>query len=765
MKASHGVLATGMLLATLQTPPPQAGDKLVVPGLRAPVEQVIDRWGVPHLYARDTDDLFLAQGFNAARDRLFQIDLWRRRGLGQLSEVLGPSYVEQDRATRLFLYRGDMRKEWDAYGPDARRAATKFTEGINAYIDALDPARLPQEFRTLGYRPSRWKPEDVVRIRSNGLAVNLYAEVARSIVVCEAGIEAAKALVKHQPEWTTKVPDGLDPCSVPPNVLNTYQLARTRVSFQNGRVRTVPPQTPAAEGSNAWAVAPHRTSTGRPILAADPHRSVAAPSLRYVTHLSAPGLDVIGAGEPALPGISMGHNGKAAFGLTVFSVDQEDLYVYRLDPDDRGRYRYGDGWEPFTTVKESVPVAGQAPREVELTFTRHGPVIKIDAARNLAFALRTTWTEPGNSPYFGSLRYMKARNFSQFADVMRTWGGPPENQVYADTSGTVGWVPGGMAPLRSGYDGLLPVPGDGRYEWRGFLDGSRLPRVRDPRQGFVASANEFNLPPTPRVGFEWEAPYRKQRIDEVLSADPRHSLDDAMRLQGDQVSIPARRVLAVLKNLTSDDPDTRRALELLRGYDGTVSAGSAGAALFEPWFTGHLTPGFLAKVLPPELAANVPRSDVMLLMEAVEAPELWFGPDGTKVRDELLLDTLKAAYAEVRAKLGADPGAWRWGGLHHVLFTHPLGANVGPFPRGGSPYTVDASQYSPPAYRSTTAATFKMVLDVGNWDASRFTNTPGQSGDPASPHYDDLLDGYAPLLYSRAAVERNAESRTTLVPA
>ncbi|RBQ20841.1 penicillin acylase family protein [Spongiactinospora rosea] len=771
MKYSRPLLAAGIslagLLASAVVPaaPASAADTRAVPGLRAPVQQITDRWGVPHLYARSTDDLFFAQGYTAAKDRLFQMDLWRRRGLGLLSEVLGPAYLAQDRATRLFLYRGDMREEWDSYGPEARRAATRFTEGVNAYIDALDPAALPPEFGKLGYTPARWRPEDVVRIRSNALSLNVASEVIRSMVVCAGGIEAAGRLGRHQPEWTTTLPDGLDPCAVTPDILTPYMLAITGVTVQNGQVRTVPPQAPAAEGSNAWAVAPHRTATGRPVLAADPHRAMTAPALRYVTHLSAPGLNVIGAGEPALPGVAMGHNGTVAFGLTVFGVDQEDLYVYRLDPDDPGRYRYGDRWERFTTVKETVPVAGQAPREVELTFTRHGPVMKVDTARGLAYAVRTTWLEPGTSPYFGSLRLMRARDFRDFAEIMRTWGGPPENQVYADTSGTIGWVPGGLAPLRTGYDGLLPVPGDGRFEWRGFLDGARLPRVSDPRAGFISSANEFNLPPTPRVGFEWEAPYRKQRIDQVLAADRRHSVADAMRLQGDQVSLPARRVLAVLRRLTGDDPVTRRALALLRRYDGTASAGSAGAALFEPWFTRHLTPAFLAKVLPPHIAAILPRSDVTLLIEAVEHPTRWFGPDGAKVRDAMLLDTLKAAYAEVSGRLGDDPATWRWGALHHTVFAGPLGAHLGPFPRGGSPYTVDASQYQPGTYTSHTGAALKMVLDVGDWDASRFTSAPGQSGDPRSPHYDDLIEGYAPLLYTRAAVERNAESRLTLIPA
>ncbi|MFG6202374.1 penicillin acylase family protein [Nonomuraea sp. JJY05] len=770
-------LAAGLVLALTTLPAAarsQDTETRRVPGLKQPVELIVDRWGVPHIYARDTDDLFLAQGFNAARDRLFQIDLWRRRGLGELSSVFGPAYVEQDKAARMFLYRGDMDREWASYGPSAKRAATRFTEGVNAYVRwlARNPEQLPPEFRQLGYAPALWRPEDVVRIRSHGISKNVYSEVLRSLVVCAGGTKASAAMWRLEPERAAAVPKGLDPCAVPMDVLRTYELATRGVVFENGALRPAPATSPAdIGGSNSWAISPGRTATGRPILAGDPHRSLTAPSLRYMAHLSAPGLDVIGAGEPALPGISMGHNGTVAFGLTIFGADQEDLYVYELDPADPGRYRYGGGWERFRTTAERVPVAGAAPVDVELPFTRHGPVIKIDRQRNLAYAVRTTWLEPGTSPYFGSMTYMGARDWAEFSAAMRTWGGPPENQVYADVSGNIGWVPGALTPRRDGYDGLLPVPGDGRYEWDGFLDGARLPRSYNPRQGFVASANEFNLPADhpDEIGFEWDPPYRRQRIDEVLASSPRGTVEDSIRLQADKVSTPARRIVRLLDGLTSADPDTTRALRLLRSYDGVADAGSPAAALFEPWFSRHLAPAFRRAVLPPEVADSIPFVDARLLIDALENPERWFGPEGKAARDKLLDTSLAAAYREVAGRLGADPRTWRWGALQYTTFTSPLGPGVGPFPRGGSAYTVDASAYSPSTLQQSSGASFKMVLDVGRWDNSRAVNAPGQSGDPRSPHYRDLAERwrsgeYFPLLYSRAQVERHAASRITLTP-
>ncbi|MFS1298411.1 penicillin acylase family protein [Streptosporangium longisporum] len=747
-----------------------------VAGLTKPVQMVVDRWGVPHIYARNTADLYLAQGFNAARDRLFQIDLWRRRGLGLLSEVLGPDHLAQDRATRLFLYRGDMDREWASYGPDAKMAATRFTEGVNAYIDRLRrfPEETPPEFRELGYAPARWSPEDVVRIRSHSLVVNLGPEVDRARAVCAGGIGVDPLMRRLQPDWRTSVPEGLDPCAIPADVLGVYQLATQGVTFRNGRVQAVTePSVPApAEGSNAWAVAPSRSTTGRAILASDPHRVMKAPSLRYVTHLSAPGLDVIGAGEPALPGVSIGHNGTVAFGLTIFGIDQEDLYVYRLDPADPGRYRYGQGWERMRTVTENVPVKGEAARPAELAFTRHGPVIKVDRERNLAYALRTTWSQPGTAPYFGSMAYMGARNWKEFTAAMRTWGGPPENQIYADTAGNIGWVPGGLAPRRVGYDGLMPVPGDGRYEWDGFHDGALLPRTYNPPKGIVASANEFNMPEDHpvKVGFDsWAFPYRHQRIVEVLSAKPRTSPADSRALQSDKLSIPARELVRRLAGMSATEPSAVKALELLRGFDAVIDADSAQAALFETWFTAHLEPAFARAVLPENVARMIFIHDPVLLMEAVREPERWFGADGAAVRDRLLLTSLAAAYDALVVRLGPDPAAWKWGDIQKMTFDHPLGENVGPFPRGGSWNTVDASNYLPGSYTPLSGATFKMVLDVGEWDRSRAINAPGQSGDPGSPHYRDLAPlwqkgEYFPLLYSRAAVEANAERRLLLTP-
>lgn len=783
------LVTAGLLVTSLLTPPANAeppDETYSIPGLRDQVDITVDTWGVPHISARNLDDLFRAQGFTAARDRLFQMDTWRRRGLGELSSVLGPEYAEQDAASRLFRYRGDMDAEWASYGPLGRQAATAFADGINAYVESLgeNPEAMPEEFRTLGYEPARWAPEDVVVIRTHSIGHNLSKEVARAKLTCLGGPDAGRYFNELQPEHEPVIPDGLDVCSIPEDVTEVYDLATQDVAFDGTQMSQEDPRVKAlreeAGGSNSWALAPERTATGRPILAGDPHReNYVLPSLRYISHLSAPGLDIVGAGEPWAPGISMGHNGKVAFGLTNMAADQADLYVYELHPEDPTRYRYRGRWERMRTVSEEIPVAGEAPRKVDLSYTRHGPVLRVDAENDKAYAVRTVWTQPGTSPYLGSLNLAQANDFAEFSAGMRDWRTPSSNLVYADRTGDIGWVAGALLPRRTGegYDGLLPVPGDGRYEWRGFHSGAELPRERNPSPGWFASANEYNFPPGSKVvpGYEWTPEYRRERIGEVLAAKSDTSIADTVALQNDEVSGLARELVPHLRELSSPDPETTRALALLRDFDGDTSVGSRPAVLFETWLKQHLYPAWAHTMLPQQAADHLVASsldaDFRPLQASLGDPENWF-PDGSAGSEELLLTSLRAAYADVAAQLGPDESTWNWGALHFHQFAHPLGGpNVGPVAKGGSFHTVRASNYlnvSGPNIE-VVGATYRMAIDVGAWDNSRAINGPGQSGDQRDPHYDDLAPAWTeggsfPLLYTGEAIEQNAERRILLRP-
>lgn len=763
-----------------------------VSGLEKPAEILVDRWGIPHIYASSTDDVYFAQGFNVARDRLWQLDLWRRNGLGKLSEVLGPEYIEQDRAKRLFLYRGDMDKEWEAYGPDTEKIVTSFVNGINAYIDLTeeDPDLIPEEFKILGYKPSKWQPEDVVRIRSHGLTRNITNEVARAITLREYGKDVENIRKGLEPDWEFTIPEGLDLETISEDVLATYRLATNGVSFDgiDNQVTTEnlndQIEYESNLGSNNWVISPEKSKTGRPILANDPHRALGVPSLRYIAHLSAPGLDVIGGGEPILPGISIGHNGTVAFGLTIFAIDQEDLYVYETNPDNPSEYLYQGKWEEMTSVKEEIKVKGENQQEAELEFTRHGPVIYKDEENNRAFAVRAAWLEPGMAPYLGSLAYMGAKSWDEFYEAMNKWGSPSENQVYADINGNIGWKPGGLTPVRDNWDGLLPVPGDGRYEWDGFLNQENLPFEYNPDRGWIGTANEMNLPDDYdyekyKLGFEWSAPFRYQRIAEVMENYEKIGLEDSQRLQTDYVSIPGQRITRLLDGLQSSEEKVNRALTLLQNWDGDLSIDSSAGALFEVWYQHHLRKAVVEEIMSEEAAHHVGSGDPVVILNLLENPDERFGENPEEVRDQILLSSLADAISHVEELLGSQMDQWQWGDLKHVYLEHQLSdlvdeeqrkkMNIGPLPRGGSGDTVGNTSYNRGNFRQTSGATFRMVLDVGNWDNSVAMNSPGQSGDPNSKHYDDLFQKWAndesiPLLYSREKVEEATEKRIVLLP-
>ena len=767
-----------------------------LPGLEHPVEIVVDTWGIPHIRAQSKHDVFFAQGFQAARDRLFQIDLWRKRGLGLMAADYGPGFLAQDRAARLLLYRGDMDAEWAAYGTaDAHMICEAFAAGINAFITLTeaDPSLLSPEFAAMNIKPARWAAEDVVRVRSHALCRNVESEAVRAQVAARSDVatDLARRCIEPQP-WTVRIPEGLNPADIPPDVLDTYWLGTVDPDISPERLAAKPAdawrwtkvddfdavhQAPAAQGSNNWVVAGSRTATGRPILASDPHREYRLPSVRTVVHLTCPGLDVIGATEPPTPGVFIGHNDRMAFGLTIFPMDQEDLYVYETRPDDPNQYRYSDGWEAMQVVTETIAVRGMPDQTVTLKFTRHGPVLHEDKQRRRAFALRTVWTEPGTSAYMGRLNYMNAQSVSDFASRLHAWSAPTVNMIAADTAGTIGWFALGKAPRRANWDGLMPVPGDGRYEWDSFWPVADLPHVLNPPRGFVATANEMNLPANypwqeRKLGFEWAERSRSNRVHAVLDAQPRHTLADSMALQCDVLSIPAQRLGKLINAVTNVSGDLAIALRMLRDWDHQLRADSAAAALFEIWWVKHLKPAILGGLVnDPALRRLLVPGDNETLLATIEQAD-------PALLDVLLPDTLESAFNTCRNLMGADPAHWRWGFMHHGYFAHPLSRvagdpqvrDVGPLAVGGSGSTPMNTSYRATDYRMTVGASFRVVMDVGAWDECRVINTPGQSGDPRSRHYDDMAPlwargEYVPLLYSAAAVDAAAQLRILLTPA
>ena len=735
----------------------QVDGTIPVSGLEQPVEVLRDRWGVAHIYAQTVHDLFFSQGYVAAQDRLYQIEIWRRTGSGELAEVFGPDYVSRDRIARLVRYRGDMDAEWASYSPQSKEIAEAFTDGINAYVEQ-NRDNLPVEFELLGFEPGEWEPEDVL-LRIAGLLMvrNISQEIARSKMVAELGVEETAKWYPTDPPRELRPDPEVDLAGIDDRVTADYRRA---VSI---------PVLREQDGSNNWVVSAERSATGAPLLASDPHRPVILPSLRYLVHLNGPGWNVIGSGEPALPGVAIGHNERIGWGFTIVQYDAADLFVERTNPDNPDQYLLDGEWLDMDVETEEVRVGGrQEPESVRLRFTRNGPVIWEDPENDRAIALRWAGQEPGTAGYLGSLALDQATDWDSFVDAMRAWKVPAENIVYADVDGNIGWVAAGLMPVREGWSGLLPVPAHtGRYRWTGFRTVDELPQIKNPASGYVATANHKILPPEyPHdLGFDWSAPYRFDRIDEVLSQAGTFTVEDFQQLQHDETSLPARQLVGMLRGL----PDLQsEAAGLFDGWDFVLDADSSAAALFQAWM----------KKLPREFLDSQVREEARALVERyLQLPTLVqkLGEIGAEERLRIMAGSLDEAFQELRSRLGADSSAWRWGALHTIGFRHPLSNSparreafdLKPVERGGDGFTPNATRG--PGYSQSSGASYRHILDVGDWDRSVFTSTPGQSGQPGSPHYDDLLPlwargEYAPLAFSREAVESSTANRLVLRP-
>jgi penicillin amidase len=811
--------------------------ELTIAGLSKPVEILRDTWGVPHIYAKTQDDLFFAQGFVVAQDRLWQLDLWRRKAMGELAEIMGPEAVERDRFARLLRYRGDWRAEWLSYSVDTKPIVESFVRGINAYIASIGD-NLPVEFKLTGTRPGLWTPEVVVsRMAAYPMTGNASRELLRAMVVRELGAERTAQLFPTDPARIPRPEEGLSLEGMDTNIIAGLERAAGEVSFDGdapsgaansasacgskqraARSLLIRGLTPWAtilsplrgcndskeqielasaddwafsEGSNNWTIAGVKTKSWKPILANDPHRALLLPSLRYIVHLVGPGWDVIGAGEPALPGVSIGHNQRIAFGLTIFAADQQDIVVERTKEDDPGEYfdhtaTVTGGWTKLEIVDEEIPVKGEAPRKVQLKFTHHGPVIFEDAPRHRLYVLRWVGTQPGTAGYLAGLAISRAKNWLEFREGLKRWRLPPENFVYADVDGNIGYQAAGLVPARA-CDGLLPVRGDAkRCDWRGFLRLIELPNEYNPAQKFLATANNNTLAANDKhlIGFEWSSDYRVGRIREVLAAAQEVTVADSERLQADVTSLPARELLPLVARIPPGDAKRAQAVELLKKWDAKMEMDSPSAAIFEAWL-GRLRTKVYRPLVPEQAWRTASRliSLPAMIRGLRDADALLFptkkdgGLSSDEQRNQALAQALDEAIAELERRLGPDMTKWRWGALHTASFTHPLASakdaargqafSLGPVERGGDGNTVNATAGT--NYTQSAGASFRQVMDLANWDRSTATNTPGQSGQPGSVNYDDLLTLWAreehfPLSYSRAAVDKNTKSRLRLVP-
>lgn len=791
------IASTSQLLAQGRT------ETYRVDGLTAQVEIIKDLWGISHIYAETEEDLFFAQGYNAARDRLFQLEVWRRQTNGTVAEILGERELRRDIGTRLFEFRGDIVQEMNHYHPRGESIITSFVRGVNAYIEETErnPDLLPLEFELLGIRPGRWTPETVIS-RHQGLLGNIGTELEIGRAVALAGAERVKELMWFSPpDPDLEMDPAIDSELLFEDILGLYNAFRRPVQFRSedlveryrdddnlqileetaGSFNEFQPTGMEDIGSNNWVVSGDLTQNGYTVMANDPHRRQSAPSLRYWVHLVGPGWNVIGGGEPEIPGVSIGHNGYGAWGLTVFRTDGEDLYIYETNPENPNQYRYRDHWESMTVIQETIPVKGRSPETVELKYTRHGPVVFEDPDNHTAYAVRAAWMEVGGAPYLASLRMDQAKSWEEFREACNYSNIPGENMVWADRDGNIGWQAVGIAPIRRNWSGLVPVPGDGRYEWDGYLPIKAKPHVSNPPSGYFATANNDLVPHDyahrgVATGYLWSDPSRWARLNEVLGSGRKFTMADMMALQTDFVSLPARAIVPMLEYVEADDSRVERARSMLLSWDYALEASSVAAGVYVA-FERRLLQNVSALFVTQELREYLGGYGMKQTLDRLIAPSVEFGEDPIAGRDSVLLTSLQQAVDDLRRKLGSNIDRWQYGqeAYKHAYIRHPLSSavddelrrrlDVGPAPRGGYSYTVNNTGGGD---NQTSGASFRFIVNTGDWDASVGSNTPGQSGDPDNRHYSDLFDLWAndrffPVFYSREKIEEVADERVVLV--
>ena len=767
-----------------------------IEGLQESVEILRDQWGINHIYANNQKDLFFAQGYAAAKDRLFQFEIWRRQATGTVAEILGPDELARDIGTRLFQFRGDLNTELSHYHPEGKAIIESYVAGVNSYIKEVlkTPEELPLPFKILAIQPKLWTPEVVIS-RHQGLLGNIGQELQIGRAVSLLGPKKVKELLWFHPqEPDINLDKKIDSKLLFEDILAPYFAFRKPVHFKSEHLKKDYQKKGAMAildryndlsrdsldlGSNNWVVSGSKTKDGNTYMANDPHRTIAIPSLRYMAHLVAPGWNVIGGGEPEIPGISIGHNNFGSWGLTVFRTDGEDLYQYELNPKNPLQYKYKGAWMDFKIIKELISVKGAPSEEVALYYSHHGPVTYLNEKKHIAFAVRCAWLETGGSPYLASLRMDQAKTWEEFQEACTYSNIPGENMIWADTQGNIGWQAVGIAPVRNNHSGLVPVPGDGRYEWAGYLPIIQKPNELNPEKGFIATANQ-NVTPDEydnwnAIGYSWSDPYRGDRVNEVLAKNDQLNQEDMKNLQVDVTSLPAKIIIPFLGEIDFEEFETEQKNRLLN-WNFRLESSSIEAAIYVEW--ENEIKRMAHKQFVPEIAKPyLTTLQLKKIIDWIENPkETYFGSISS--RDAFLKMTFEEGVSNLKKRLGPNTLEWRYGQtkFKHSFMEHALGGigtdavssklNLGPLPRGGNAYTPGSTGEND---RQSSGASFRMIVNTGDWDAAIGTNAPGQSGNPESPFYDNLYKGWAedqyfPVYYSKEKIRSVTYKRTLLIP-
>jgi penicillin amidase len=779
---------------------------LQVPGLREQATIRRDERGIPYIIAKNEHDLFFAQGYATASDRLWQMDFLRRTGRGELAEVLGagPNNValEQDKVHRTFGFAQVAEAEANQASAEARAVLDAYAAGVNAYINSLGPKALPPEFQILQYKPRPWTPSDsliMIKLFFEALSSTWRLDVMREALgalppeklavllpetspldVLVVGTDRRRALGETQPQRPSA------------SMLNdqslanlTYELAKGQQIEQNALAR-VGLLAENLAASNNWVVSGKLTASGKPLLANDPHLMASAPPIWHMVHLSAPGVTVAGVTGPGLPGVVIGHNNNIAWGFTNVGPDVQDLYIEKFDPANPRRYLTPDGWREAEVRHEELKVRkgfGDSTTEVinfDVTVTRHGPIVLEKNGKR--YALRWTALDPKLNNPNSTYMLNRARNWKEFTTALRAYTAPTQNMVYADTEGHIGYYAAGVVPIRKTGDGSRPYDGskdDG--EWVSYIPLEKMPHLFDPPAGMIVTANQ-RIVGTDYPYFlthSWAQPYRARRIYDLLqeySKKKKITADDFRAIQGDVYSIGcvlfATQAAGILRGRLDapSDAGLREAVAQLEKWDGRLSADSSVAPLVL-----QMRIAFRSRILNAALGEDLFKvyawSNFDTTIDSVisQRPPSWL-PKEFPTYADLLRACYQDALGVLKKNLGEDQATWIWGNLVKARFQHPLAGApfvggqfaIPPLPQNGSggiAATVNVGG----------AVSMRLIADPSNWDQTQQGITLGESGIPSSPHWKDQLDDWRNVTprsfpFSEAAVTKAAQVTIVLEP-
>lgn len=764
---------------------PQVEGTISVPGLVSPVQVMRDQWGVPQIYAQSEHDLFFAQGYVHAQDRLWQMEINRRYGSGTLSEIIGEDTVGFDRFMRTLGLRRVAEQSWVNMDDESRLILQAYADGVNAYV-ASHNGRLPLEFTIMGVNPEPWTPIDSIvwgNVLSLNMGLNYYVELLRMRMIASVGAEATEKLLP--------ISDKNTPIIVPTE-LNSYNGLQD-ISFAAFTDMNGWQNNPALSwGSNNWVVHGSRTASGKPLLANDTHLDFALPSVWYENGLHGGRFNTAGFSLPGVPLIILGHNQAIAWGITNLDPDVQDLYIEKLDDvQNPTQYEFMGEWHDLDVIQETIIVNESDPVTLNVYFTRHGPLVNdiFDLPDDEPMSLRWTLYE-GSEVFTAIIQLNKATNWDEFRTSLQYWDTLSQNFVYADVEGNIGYQAAGRVPIRvPNHQGIVPVPGwTGEYEWQGFIPFDELPRLFNPPAGFVATANnkvvDDDYPYL--IAYDWYYPgYRARHITDLLAANDQATVADMQNIQAETYSLPAEALRPYLLAIEPENERQAEALAYLEAWDLRFDEDSIGATIYEVWYL-WIVHNTLLDVLDEELLGNYEsyaNKFTPMMIELMADPDhAWFDDANTpekETRDDVLRGSLINTLDWISARRGENMNEWAWGSLHTITFVHaPFGRSGIPLlerifnsqtiPIPGTQMSVNVAWYDEP-FEVSYGTAQRMIVDMADLDNMLMVNSTGQSGHLFHTHREDMIEAwqtgqYHTMPFTESAVNTNTVSTLTLTP-